>query len=133
VNYDADQSGMVREFVIQNAIYWMAEFRFDGLRLDAVHAIKDDGESHIVDELASRVRNASQGRNVHLGKRGRAARAILRPAAILHRAMERRYPPCAAHGGDWRELGILRGLCRGHGKARARACRRICLPIPGAW
>jgi maltooligosyltrehalose trehalohydrolase len=66
VNYDADKSEMVREFVIQNAIYWIAEFRLDGLRLDAVHAIKDDSETHIVDELASRVRNASKGRHIHL-------------------------------------------------------------------
>ena len=51
VNYDADKSEMVREFVIQNAIYWISEFRLDGLRLDAVHAIKDDSETHIVDEL----------------------------------------------------------------------------------
>jgi maltooligosyltrehalose trehalohydrolase len=66
VNYDADGSRMVREFVFQNAIYWIVEFHFDGLRLDAVHAIKDDSDAHIVDELASRVRNASQGRQVHL-------------------------------------------------------------------
>jgi maltooligosyltrehalose trehalohydrolase len=66
VNYDADGSHMVREFVIQNAIYWIVEFHFDGLRLDAVHAIKDDSDTHIVDELASRVRNASRGRQVHL-------------------------------------------------------------------
>jgi maltooligosyltrehalose trehalohydrolase len=66
VNYDADESEMVREFVIQNAIYWITQFRLDGLRLDAVHAIKDDSETHIVDELASRVRNASQSRHIHL-------------------------------------------------------------------
>jgi len=66
VNYDADGSDLVREFVIQNAIYWVTEFHFDGLRLDAVHAIKDDSDTHIVDELASRVRNASQGRQIHL-------------------------------------------------------------------
>lgn len=57
---------MVREFVIQNAIYWISEFHLDGLRLDAVHAIKDDSHTHIVDELASRVRNAARGRHVHL-------------------------------------------------------------------
>ena len=32
----------VREFFIQNALYWIEEFHFDGLRLDAVHAILDD-------------------------------------------------------------------------------------------
>ena len=44
VNYDADGSHVVREFVIQNAIYWIEEFHLDGLRLDAVHAIKDDSD-----------------------------------------------------------------------------------------
>ena len=46
----------MREFVIQNAMYWISDFHFDGLRLDAVHAIKDDSETHFLDELASRVR-----------------------------------------------------------------------------
>src|ERR1700712_4025059 len=66
VNYDSDGSDLVREFVIQNAIYWISEFHFDGLRLDAVHAIKDDTETHILDELASRVRSAGLQRQVHL-------------------------------------------------------------------
>jgi len=66
VNYDADGSDLVREFVIQNAIYWIAEFHVDGLRLDAVHAIKDDSQIHLLDELASRVRNAARDRQVHL-------------------------------------------------------------------
>ena len=66
VNYDSDGSDLVREFVIQNAIYWISEFHLDGLRLDAVHAIKDDTNVHILDELASRVRNAGLERQVHL-------------------------------------------------------------------
>jgi maltooligosyltrehalose trehalohydrolase len=45
VNYDAEGSSVVREFTIQNAIYWIQEFRLDGLRLDAVHAIKDDSST----------------------------------------------------------------------------------------
>jgi maltooligosyltrehalose trehalohydrolase len=66
VNYDAEGSEMVREFVIHNAMYWIEEFHFDGLRLDAVHAIKDDSATHILDELASRVRNVAPHRRVHL-------------------------------------------------------------------
>lgn len=66
VNYDADGSDVVREFVVQNAVYWIAEFRLDGLRLDAVHAIKDDSDRHILNELADRVRAAAPGRPVHL-------------------------------------------------------------------
>jgi malto-oligosyltrehalose trehalohydrolase len=66
VNYDGDGSMVVREFIIQNAIYWIKEFRLDGLRLDAVHAIKDDSEEHLLHELARRVREAAGSRHVHL-------------------------------------------------------------------
>ena len=37
----------VRDFFINNALYWLEEFRLDGLRLDAVHAIIDDSRKHI--------------------------------------------------------------------------------------
>ncbi|WP_137131368.1 malto-oligosyltrehalose trehalohydrolase [Rhizobium sp. FY34] len=66
INYDGDASKPVREFVIQNAIYWVRNFRFDGLRLDAVHAIKDDRGEHLLHELARRVREAAGSRHVHL-------------------------------------------------------------------
>ncbi|WP_137156762.1 malto-oligosyltrehalose trehalohydrolase [Rhizobium sp. FKL33] len=66
INYDDADSKLVREYVIQNAIYWIDEFRLDGLRLDAVHAIDDTSEEHLLDELARRVRDAARDRNVHL-------------------------------------------------------------------
>jgi 1,4-alpha-glucan branching enzyme/maltooligosyltrehalose trehalohydrolase len=66
VNFDGDGSREIREFIIQNALYWIREFRFDGLRLDAVHAIKDDSAEHLLEELARRVREAAPGRHVHL-------------------------------------------------------------------
>jgi malto-oligosyltrehalose trehalohydrolase len=66
VNYDGESSAPVREFVIQNALYWLGEFRLDGLRLDAVHAIIDDSEKHLLVELGERVRSAFRGRHVHL-------------------------------------------------------------------
>jgi malto-oligosyltrehalose trehalohydrolase len=66
VNYDAAGSTVVREFVIQNAIYWMNEFRFDGLRFDAVHAILDNSQEHLLDEMAERIRSATRGRHIHL-------------------------------------------------------------------
>jgi malto-oligosyltrehalose trehalohydrolase len=46
----------VREFFIQNALYWLREYRFDGLRFDAVHAIKDDSTTHVLFEMAERLR-----------------------------------------------------------------------------
>jgi maltooligosyltrehalose trehalohydrolase len=66
INFDGPGSHWVREFFIENAVYWIQEFRFDGLRLDAVHAISDDGPRHVLDELSQRVRSASAGRHVHL-------------------------------------------------------------------
>ncbi len=43
----------VRDFFVHNALYWVEEYRFDGLRLDAVHAIRDDSSPlHIACEIA---------------------------------------------------------------------------------
>lgn len=66
INYDGEGSGPIRAFMIENALYWLTEFRFDGLRLDAVHAIIDDGPEHLLHELARRVRETVTGRPVHL-------------------------------------------------------------------
>jgi maltooligosyltrehalose trehalohydrolase len=58
----------VRQFAIQNALHWIEHYRFDGLRLDAVHAISEPGEPHVLEEL-SRVVGSYAGRNhraVHL-------------------------------------------------------------------
>ena len=66
VNYDGEQSEIVREFVIHNAMYWIEEFHFDGLRLDAVHAIMDESPMHILDELAERVHALETRYPVHL-------------------------------------------------------------------
>ncbi len=54
----------VREFFTQNVLYWLMEYRFDGLRFDAVHAIE---EQDWVDEMAATVRaTVEPGRHVHL-------------------------------------------------------------------
>ncbi|MFC4311195.1 malto-oligosyltrehalose trehalohydrolase [Steroidobacter flavus] len=46
---------VVRQFFIQNALYWLSEYRFDGLRVDAVHAMFDQGDTHFIDELVDSV------------------------------------------------------------------------------
>ncbi|MGZ8929186.1 MAG: malto-oligosyltrehalose trehalohydrolase [Methylobacter sp.] len=46
----------VRWFFIHNALYWLEEYHFDGLRLDAIHAIFDDSSPDILEELAEAVR-----------------------------------------------------------------------------
>jgi maltooligosyltrehalose trehalohydrolase len=66
LNFDGESSGPVRDFFVHNAIYWLEEFHVDGLRFDAVHAILDDSEKHIIAEIAERARAALPGRMVHL-------------------------------------------------------------------
>jgi maltooligosyltrehalose trehalohydrolase len=53
----------VARFFIDNALYWLREFRFDGLRFDAVHAIADNA---FLDRMAQEVRAALPDRHVHL-------------------------------------------------------------------
>jgi malto-oligosyltrehalose trehalohydrolase len=54
----------VRRYFTENALYWLHEYRFDGLRFDAVHAIS---EADWLDEMAAEVRRSVEpGRHVHL-------------------------------------------------------------------
>ncbi len=67
INFDGPESRAVRDFFINNAIYWVNEYHFDGLRLDAVHAIPDNSKPDILTEIAEKVRAAADpGRHVHL-------------------------------------------------------------------
>ncbi|MEY4509616.1 MAG: hypothetical protein RLZZ450_1738 [Pseudomonadota bacterium] len=52
----------MRAFAIDNALYWLTEFRFDGLRIDAVHAMVDPSPEHVVSELVAAVRRLSPPR-----------------------------------------------------------------------
>jgi malto-oligosyltrehalose trehalohydrolase len=58
----------VRAFAIDNALHWLRHYRFDGLRLDAVHAILERGEPSLLDELshAAGALAAATGRAIHL-------------------------------------------------------------------
>src|SRR5437763_6490 len=66
INYDGPRSRPVRDFVVQNVLYWLEEFHLDGLRLDAVHAILDQSAPDILTELAETVRRHITDRPVHL-------------------------------------------------------------------
>lgn len=55
VNFDGPFSDGVRHFFIANACYWLSEYHFDGLRLDAVHGIFDFSAHHILAELEEAV------------------------------------------------------------------------------
>src|SRR6266481_6854177 len=67
INFDGQGSRTVRDYFIHNALYWLEEYRIDGLRFDAVHAIFDDSKPDILSELAETVRKTlGHERHVHL-------------------------------------------------------------------
>jgi maltooligosyltrehalose trehalohydrolase len=66
INFDDRSSTIVRQFFIHNALYWLEEYHFDGLRLDAVHAIVDDSDPSFLRELAAAVHAMPAGRARHL-------------------------------------------------------------------
>ncbi|MDQ6618141.1 MAG: malto-oligosyltrehalose trehalohydrolase [Pseudomonadota bacterium] len=83
INFDGENHHAVREFFVHNALYWLEEYHFDGLRLDAVHAIVDTSATHMVTEITERVRRAlAADRHVHLVLENdhNAARYLVRDA-----------------------------------------------------
>jgi maltooligosyltrehalose trehalohydrolase len=68
INYDDAHSDGVREYFVQNTLYWFRYFHIDALRLDAVHAIYDFGAKHILHEIADATAQLSQqmGRKFYL-------------------------------------------------------------------
>ena len=119
INFDGAESRVVRDFFIQNALYWLTEYHFDGLRLDAVHAILDDSTPDILTELADdSAQHGRPDRQVHLilenernqAKYLRRTRAM--PTANLRRAVGRRYSPRTARADHRREGWLLFRLCR---------------------
>jgi maltooligosyltrehalose trehalohydrolase len=63
INYDGENSRPVREYVVGNAGYWIAEFHLDGLRLDATQSIHDDSAEHILAAISRGVREAAGSRH----------------------------------------------------------------------
>lgn len=61
LNFDSAPS---REYFIANAGYWIDEFHLDGLRLDAIQAIHDSSDDHVVAAVARRAREAAGGRSI---------------------------------------------------------------------
>ena len=68
INYDDAYSDGVRNYFVENVLYWLNDYHIDALRLDAVHAIYDCGAKHILQEMAEAVTKYSQdqGRKYYL-------------------------------------------------------------------
>ena len=55
VNLDGDGSAEVRRYILDTVRMWFADYHVDGLRLDAVHALSDSSETHLLEEMAIEV------------------------------------------------------------------------------
>jgi maltooligosyltrehalose trehalohydrolase len=83
INFDGPDAGPVREFFIANTGYWIDEFHFDGLRLDATQQIFDSSDDHILAAIQRRVRAAAGGRRTFIASESetQTARLVRRPQA----------------------------------------------------
>lgn len=81
LNYDGDDSGGVREWVLQNVEMWLRDLHVDGLRLDAIHAIFDGSATPLLAELTDRAKAISP-RAVIIAESGRNDPQVMRPRAV---------------------------------------------------
>ena len=79
MNFDDEDSGAVREWVLQSAEGWVRDFHVDGLRLDAIHAILDASAEHLVAAISRRVHAASHSAIV-IAESGLNDPKVMRPA-----------------------------------------------------
>jgi maltooligosyltrehalose trehalohydrolase len=135
VNFDGPGSDAVRDFVLGNARMWLEEFHFDGLRLDAVHAIFDLGARHILRDVQEVAEDVARhcGRTLHV-----IAESDLNDPRLLH-SRER-----GGHqlGGQWSDdfhhaihaflTGERRGYYQDYGQSRQIA-RTLEQPFLFAW
>jgi maltooligosyltrehalose trehalohydrolase len=66
IDFDGPDSGPVREFFAANAAYWIGEYHFDGLRLDATQSVIDRSPRHILAEISAAARSAAGRRSIAL-------------------------------------------------------------------
>jgi maltooligosyltrehalose trehalohydrolase len=66
INFDGPESDEVRQFIIDNALYWVTEYHIDGLRIDAVHGIFDFSARHILLEIQEAVQRQAMRLGRHI-------------------------------------------------------------------
>ena len=140
INFDGEHCRTVRDFFVHNALYWVEEYRFDGLRMDAIHAIRDD--SRRIDRRGNLRRPARRVPaprgtctwcwRTNSTRRTSCERDDARRAARRHRAMERRPAPrrrmCSPPARPTATTPTMRR--RPVGPVRAGAGRGLHLPGP---
>jgi maltooligosyltrehalose trehalohydrolase len=121
INYDDEQCDPVREWVLQSAVQWVRDFRIDGLRLDAIHAIVDSSAEHIVEAIARRVHDENP-RALVIAESGLNDPRVMRPrerggygcdaawADDFHHAL--RVPLTGDRDGYYEEFGAIGQLAK---------------------
>jgi len=66
INFDGPESDEVRRFITNNALYWVTEYHFDGLRIDAVHGIFDFSARHILSDIREEVQRQAKNLGRHI-------------------------------------------------------------------
>jgi maltooligosyltrehalose trehalohydrolase len=80
INFEG--AGPAREFFVANAAYWISEFHFDGLRLDATQDVHDASPVHVLGDIVTAVRRAAGERRVFIvGENEPQQVSLLRPAS----------------------------------------------------
>lgn len=80
LNYDDEDCDPVREWVLQSAEGWIRDFHLDGLRLDAIHAIRDSSAEPLMKLIVERIK-AADPRAVVIAESGMNDPRVIRPAA----------------------------------------------------
>ena len=141
VNLDGPDSDEVRRYILDNAAMWLRDYHVDGLRLDAVHAFKDERAVHLLEDFGA-ARGRRLGGNGPPGDHDRrvgpeqpapalpAGRQRLRPG----RAVERRLPPRRPRQRQRRNHRLLRRLrlARGAGQGPGDAASSTTAATPAS-
>jgi len=113
LNFDGAGSDEVRRFFIENALYWLEDYHFDALRLDAVHGIFDFSARHFLAELKNAVADLSKklGRMIHC-----IAESDLNDSRLLHNHAQGGYDLDAQWSDDFHHSvhRLLTGEDRGY-------------------
>src|SRR5438132_4747903 len=110
INFDDYNCHGVREFFIANASYWIDEYHFDGLRLDATQQIFDASEDNIMAAITRAVRTAARGRGTYIVAENEAQESkLVRPPQAGGYGMD------ALWNDDFHHTAIV--ACTGHSEA----------------
>jgi maltooligosyltrehalose trehalohydrolase len=66
INLDGPGSDHVREFIIDNALMWLEDYHFDGLRIDAMDELRDRSATHLIEEMTEAVTALGERLGRHL-------------------------------------------------------------------